>query len=102
MAHHLDDVIEWRLYQMAKGHLSPRDTPYKNGRILRPFLATAKSSLEFYAAVHGVPYLEDPSNEDLKYSRNRIRHQVVPEMLKVNPGLYTVHKKALLDNLVEI
>jgi tRNA(Ile)-lysidine synthase TilS/MesJ len=37
--------------------------------------------------------VEDESNNDLKYMRNLIRHKIVPEALKVNPGLDKVVKK---------
>jgi tRNA(Ile)-lysidine synthase TilS/MesJ len=40
-----------------------------------------------------VPFLNDPSNDDNKYIRNLIRHEILHQALKVNPGLFKVLKK---------
>jgi tRNA(Ile)-lysidine synthase TilS/MesJ len=42
-----------------------------------------------------VPFIQDESNFSTDYSRNKIRHNIVPEALKVNPGLKTVVRKMI-------
>lgn len=93
--HHLDDVVETWVMSGCFGQ--PKTIPYRNKNVIRPFLYVKKSEIESYCRRHGVTYIQDETNYDVKYSRNRIRHNVIPELLKVNPGLYkTVSKQ--LDN----
>jgi len=84
-AHHLDDAVETYVWRMCHGR---SDTvPYRRNNIIRPFLLTAKAELQDWALRHRLDWVEDSSNQDTAYTRNRIRHCVLPELLKVNPGL---------------
>ena len=67
--------------------------PYKKNNVIRPFLLNEKSVFEEWCNKRGVSYIYDESNSSIDYSRNRIRHNIVPEALKVNPGLKLVVKK---------
>jgi tRNA(Ile)-lysidine synthase len=93
-AHHLNDVAETYIWGMAHGH--PRiihyRKPMKEGQqlIVRPLLLTPKQELYDWCHRHDVPYIEDKSNKDLKFTRNRIRQKVMPQMLQVNPGFLKV------------
>ena len=51
-----------------------------------------------WAERKNVPFVEDGSNRNLRFCRNRIRHNILPEALKINPGLYKVVKKKLQEN----
>ena len=93
--HHLQDCIEWWLFTSMNG--IPRTIPSKNRNIIRPFLITEKSNILSWASRKNVPFVEDPSNIDERYSRNIIRHNIVPHALRVNPGLGTVVKKKVLE-----
>ncbi len=55
--------------------------------VIRPLLQWSKEEVLAYCGAHGVPYAVDASNEDLSYTRNRIRHVLLPEMEKINPNL---------------
>jgi tRNA(Ile)-lysidine synthase len=46
-----------------------------------------------WAELNGVPWIEDDSNLDTCYTRNYIRHELMPHALKVNPGLHKVVAK---------
>jgi len=92
--HHLNDVGEWWLFTSSRGN--PRLTPYRNGKITRPFLMTPKSEFESWCERFSVPYVTDPGNFDLKFARSRIRNNIMPEILKVNPGFLTVMRKKIL------
>ena len=84
-AHHLDDAVETYVWRMCHGR---SDTvPYRRNNIIRPFLLTAKAELQDWALRHRLDWVEDLSNQNTVYTRNHIRHCVVPELLKVNPGL---------------
>lgn len=86
LAHHLDDAVEWWVFTSFRGQprLIPIERSHKSARILRPFLFFTKSQLTRF---NDLGYCEDPSNVNLKHARNRIRHNVIPEAIKVNPGL---------------
>ena len=94
--HHLDDVVEWWLFTSFHGN--PRLIPSQNKNVIRPFLITAKSDIWDWIERKNVPYLTDPSNFDKKYARNRIRHEVVKEVLKINPGIRKTIKKKLIQH----
>jgi tRNA(Ile)-lysidine synthetase-like protein len=91
--HHLDDCIETYLFSCLRGFQSV--IPYSKGNVIRPFLLNEKSVFHNWCINRKVPFIEDESNSCVDYSRNRIRHNIVPEALLVNPGLKTVVKKMI-------
>jgi tRNA(Ile)-lysidine synthase len=91
--HHLDDCVETYLFSCLRGFQSV--IPYSRGNVIRPFLLNEKSVFEKWCKQKVVPFIQDQSNDCLDYSRNRIRHNILPESLKVNPGLKTVVKKMI-------
>ena len=99
-AHHLNDVAETYIWGMAHGH--PRFIHYRKPKkedqalIVRPLLLTPKKELYDWCRRHEVPYIEDTSNTDLKFTRNRIRHEIMPQMLQVNPGFLKVMARKVL------
>ena len=72
--------------------------PYKRNNIIRPFLTTSKNELESWCERHEVPYMSDPGNKNEKYMRSIVRHKILPEALRVNPGLAKVLKKKVEKN----
>jgi len=99
-AHHLDDVMETYLWGCLHGN--PRFIHYRKPgypNIVRPLLLTPKAQLLAWCQRHQVPYLLDPSNNDVQHPRNRIRHNLLPEALKVNPGLARTVQRLLLAKL---
>jgi tRNA(Ile)-lysidine synthase len=93
-AHHLDDAVETWVFTSLHGE--SRLIPYSRGNVIRPFLLTPKSELVSWCERRGLAWSEDPSNTDTAYMRNLIRHKILPEALKVNPGLRTVVRKKYL------
>ena len=78
--HHLDDQAETVLFRLAKGSGLDglagmrREVKYNdNLTIVRPFLDVPKSELIAYCHAHNLPYIEDPTNQNLTYARNRLR-----------------------------
>ena len=101
MAHNLNDAVEtwiFNLLHAGKGYT----IPYSRLNIVRPLLTTSRAEIEEWANKNNIPHYEDESNTDLKYTRNRIRHVILPEILKVNPGIATIVKKHLKNKLQEL
>lgn len=96
LGHHLNDAVETWIFSCANG--TPKTIPYRHANCIRPFLLVPKSEILRYANNKQIKYVEDQSNFDVKYARNRIRHNILPEMLKVNPGLLKVVKKKILSS----
>ena len=99
MAHNLNDCMETWVFTALNG--DPKLIPYSNRNVVRPFLATPKSEFIRWCTRHMTPWLEDTSNTDVRYTRNRIRRCIMPEALVINPGLYKVIKKKLLSRGIE-
>jgi len=94
--HHLDDCMETWL--MSSMHGKSKLIPYKRGEnIYRPFLMTTKSAIRSYAQSKGIRWIDDPSNAKTYFMRNHVRHNIVPQALKVNPGLRTTIRKKLIE-----
>ena len=57
------------------------------GLILRPFLATSRPGIEAWLHAIGQPWREDSTNRDTSYTRNRLRHELLPVLAEYNPGI---------------
>ena len=88
-AHHMDDSIETILYNWAKGSgiKGLLGVPLKNGIVIRPLLFADKAQILAYAESYQIAFREDASNQEDKYTRNKIRHSVVPLLRSINPNL---------------
>ena len=95
LGHHLDDCVETYVFNMCNG--TAYHMPYRHANCIRPFRLTRKPELVKWVNKNNVPYLDDPSNENEEFTRNHVRHKVVPTILKVNPGLHKVVKKQLME-----
>jgi len=94
--HHLDDCVETWLFSSIHG--TGKIIPRTRGNVLRPFRLNRKRDLELWAAMHNVPHIEDDSNKDTCYSRNYIRHTMMPHVLRINPGIHkTIATKVRQD-----
>ena len=98
-AHHLDDVVE--TWVMSALHGKPKLIPYKRGtNIYRPFLLTSRKDIKSYASSKSLDWIEDPSNQSNVHIRNHVRNIMMPDILKVNPGIRkTIRKKVLEENI---
>lgn len=99
-AHHLDDVIEWWIFSAINGEA--KLIPYNRNNIIRPFLVSKKEDFKIWCERNNVEYINDESNLNIKYSRNRIRHNIIPEILKINPGIHKNLKKLLIKNYKDL
>ena len=98
--HHLDDCVETWL--MSSFHGLGKLIPFqRSSKIFRPFLMTEKSSIKKYAENKGVEWVEDPSNQHTNFMRNHVRRNIMPHVLKVNPGIRKTIRKKMLELYVK-
>ena len=97
-AHHGDDLIETILMRLTRGsnlsgYIGIKEiSQNENYKTLRPLLSVTKDEIINYLKENNVPYRLDKTNEELKHTRNRYRHIVLPFLKKENPK---VHEKYL-------
>ena len=91
--HSLDDQVETWLFYAMRGR--PRLIPYRRDHVIRPFMLTKREDMYDWCLRKAVPYLEDPSNKDTSFARSRIRHNILPEVLEINPGIHTTISKKI-------
>lgn len=98
--HHLNDVAETWL--MSAMHGQPKlISPILVGEkriVYRPFLTNTKQELIDWCVRHHVKWFEDTSNTNVYFPRNRVRHNILPEVLKINPGFLKVMRKKYLNS----
>lgn len=83
--HHLNDVIEWWVMTSLRGN--PKLIPVKRDQFIRPFLLASREELADWATRKCLGWAEDPSNSDTGYDRNYVRHEMMPHILRINPGI---------------
>jgi len=88
-AHHRTDHVETLLLNFFKGSgiHGLHGILAKNGRIIRPMLFLSKTEVWQYVEARGIAYVDDVSNDSLKYKRNFLRHRVVPLLEEGFPGV---------------
>ena len=88
-AHHKNDVAETMLINITKGTglAGLHGIANKNGNIIRPLLCFNRAEIDDYVKENNISYREDLSNSDTKYTRNLIRHTIIPELEKINSAL---------------
>ena len=59
--------------------------PVRRGKIVRPMLEISRAEIEAYLAAHRVPHVEDESNGDESYTRNKVRRRLIPLLEELNP-----------------
>jgi tRNA(Ile)-lysidine synthase len=89
VAHNLNDNIETLLLNLTRGTGINGLTGMKpsNGRLIRPLLFATREIIEIYCKQNGISYREDKSNAETKYTRNKIRHLIIPVLKEINPSI---------------
>ncbi|MCK6394201.1 tRNA lysidine(34) synthetase TilS [Zoogloea sp.] len=93
LAHHRDDQAETVLFRTLRGAgvrgaggMRVFDARAGGPGIWRPLLALPRRALEAYAKAHALDWVEDPSNQDRRFSRNFLRLEVLPRIEERQPG----------------
>lgn len=91
LAHNLNDNIETFLINLTRGTgiagLSGMKPKHKS--LIRPLLFASRQIITEYRHLHNIPYREDRSNSEIKYTRNKIRHAILPVFREINPSFDT-------------
>lgn len=97
IAHNKNDVSETFLTNLTRGTGIKGLTGIKekSGNIIRPLLFAGRTEIENYITIKNLDYREDSSNKTTKYSRNLIRHEIIPLFEKINPRF----QDTLIENM---
>jgi len=112
-AHHADDNLETFLINLSRGTGIDGLTgiPSKTDTISRPLIAFSRDQILEYAKAENLKWVEDSSNKEVKYLRNKIRHEIVPELKALHPTFLKNFEltqsnlkasKAILNNHIEL
>ena len=96
-AHNRDDVLESffiNLYR-SSGIKGLSSIPAINGKIIRPMLEMSRTDIEKYSGQEGIAFVEDSSNAEDKYLRNKIRHHLLPLAEEIMPGFAKSTKNSI-------
>lgn len=87
-AHNANDNLETVIFNLSRGGGTDGmcGIPPVRGNIIRPLIFTSRREIEEYAACNGIEFCEDKTNAETVYTRNKIRHNIIPEILKINPA----------------
>jgi tRNA(Ile)-lysidine synthase len=88
-AHTRSDDVETILLNMARGCglAGLSGIPERRGNIIRPLLPFTREQTRDYCEERGLWFHNDPSNDDVSFSRARIRHRVLAELRLINPSV---------------
>ena len=89
----ISPVVEGR--EQGPGNREQKN--WSSGRVVRPMLGVRREEVEAFLRSRGQSWREDSSNRDLRLTRNRVRHELMPTLRSFNPGI-----DALLANLAGI
>ena len=84
LAQHADDQAETFLLQALRGSgpdglaSIPKKRTFGKGFMSRPLLACSREQLQAYAEAHELDFIHDPSNDDRRFDRNFLRHEILP------------------------
>lgn len=88
-AHTATDCVETVLWHMVRG-TGPEGLagiPAKRGALVRPLLLCTRADVEAYCRLRELPFVQDETNTDITYTRNRLRQCVLPQLRELNPQL---------------
>ena len=85
VAHHMDDLAETLIFNMARGTGINGLASVKcvSGNIIRPLLCVTRAEIEEFLLGAGAEYVNDETNFSDDYARNKIRHKIIPTMNEI-------------------
>lgn len=116
-AHHQDDQAETLVLQLLRGSgpsglaAMPRLATFPPGLLVRPLLGFSGHQLADYARLKGLSWIEDPTNRELDFDRNFLRHEVFPLLRRRWPGMgktlarsarHCAEAQSLIDQLARV
>lgn len=88
-AHHMNDNAETVLFNLARGASLSGVTGISDSRalgLIRPLIGVTREEIDGYIKDNNIPYVEDSTNLSNDYTRNKIRHNVLPALEEAVPG----------------
>jgi tRNA(Ile)-lysidine synthase len=87
LGHQADDQAETVLFRIVRGTGlgGLGGIPYLRGPFVRPLLDVRRAEILRYLRRRSIPFVEDPSNADLRFARARVRHRYLPLLCEENP-----------------
>lgn len=87
-AHTLSDVTETLIFNLTRGTglKGICSIPAKRENLIRPLIYVTRNEIEDYCKENKLLYVTDSTNSDVNLCRNRIRHNIIPELKKINPN----------------
>lgn len=103
VAHHSNDNAETLLFHMCRGTgvLGLSGIRPVRDKIIRPLLCFTRWEIELFLQKEHQDYCTDDTNTDIRYSRNKIRHEVIPALLQINQGTVE-HLNQVTEDMAEI
>ena len=91
-AHHRDDSIETFFINLLRGTGigGLHGIPVRNGAIVRPLLSYGRDEIDAYVSQQSLAFVDDYTNAQTLYLRNRIRHQLMPLLREISPSFDSV------------
>ena len=97
-AHHQDDVIETAIINLLRGTNRKGLTSLQSrSGLIRPFLGFSKNEIIAYAKAHKLKWREDSTNQDTKYLRNHVRHDILPKFSEAQKAQLLKHISELIQ-----
>ena len=98
VAHHADDNIETLLINLTRGTGLKGLTgiPAHNGYVIRPLLCHTRQEIYNYLKDNDLQFIEDSTNNDTTFVRNRFRHEIIPALEKINPSVRKTLNETIL------
>lgn len=95
--HNLNDQVETLLINLKRGTGINGLTgiPKRQGRVVRPLAFATRAEIESYALENDIVWREDSSNVQTEYTRNRIRHTILPVFEALNPNFLHTSEKTM-------
>ena len=96
-AHHLNDQLETFIINLSKasGIKGLSGIPANENQIIRPLLSFSKEEIYEFAKDNKIEFREDVSNQKTDYLRNKIRHNIVPQLLDINDNFLQNFSKSM-------
>lgn len=86
-AHTATDQLETVLMQLVRGSATAGGIQPMRGKLIRPLLELTREDIMAYIAENHLAYVDDSSNADDRYTRNYVRHTIVPALKAMNPNV---------------
>jgi tRNA(Ile)-lysidine synthase len=99
--HHANDQAETLLLALKRGaglkglSAMPSELAFGTGYLVRPLLELHQDQIIAYAQQQGLTWIEDESNQDIRYDRNFLRHDILPKLLERWPALLTTMQRSI-------